>query len=112
MRCSIWYHLYNLKNVKNAHRGVLLLAKLQLQVILLHACFSRFLNCTKVPNRVKGSIWISFSIHELLVRSEEKTFFKKTEIFKHLLNIVRAPQKKDFLTLTHFKYITADITHF
>ena len=24
MRCAIWYHLYNLKNVKNAHERVLL----------------------------------------------------------------------------------------
>ena len=24
-----WYHLYNLKNVKNAHGGVLILVKLQ-----------------------------------------------------------------------------------
>ena len=23
MRCAIWYHLYNLKNVKNTHGGVL-----------------------------------------------------------------------------------------
>ena len=22
MRCTIWYHLYNLKNVKNTHGGV------------------------------------------------------------------------------------------
>ena len=29
MRCTIWYHLYNLKNVKNTHRGVLILVKLQ-----------------------------------------------------------------------------------
>ena len=29
MRCAIWYHLYNLKNVKNTHGGVLILAKLQ-----------------------------------------------------------------------------------
>ena len=29
MRCEIWYHLYNLKNVKNNHGGVLLLAELQ-----------------------------------------------------------------------------------
>ena len=27
MRCTIWYHLYNLKNVKNAHGGVLILVK-------------------------------------------------------------------------------------
>ena len=39
---SIWYHLYNLKNVKSTHGGVLLLLK----VTLLHGCFSRFLNCT------------------------------------------------------------------
>ena len=27
--CAIWYHPYNLKNVKNTHGGVLLLEKLQ-----------------------------------------------------------------------------------
>ena len=42
MFCSIWYHLYNLKNVKSTHGGVLLLLK----VTLLHGCFSHFLNCT------------------------------------------------------------------
>ena len=29
MRCTIWYHLYYSKNVKNTHGGVLLLVKLQ-----------------------------------------------------------------------------------
>ena len=29
MFCAIWYYLYNLKNVKNAHGGVLFLVKLQ-----------------------------------------------------------------------------------
>ena len=28
MFCAIWYHLYNLNNVKNTHGGVLLLVKL------------------------------------------------------------------------------------
>ena len=27
VHCAIWYHLYNLKNVKNTHGGVLLLVK-------------------------------------------------------------------------------------
>ena len=51
MFCAIWYHLYNLKNVKNTHGRVLLLVKLQakpatlLKVTLVHGCFSRFLNC-------------------------------------------------------------------
>ena len=47
MRCVIWYHLYSFKNVKNSHRGLLFLVKLQaiLKVTLLHGCFSNFLNC-------------------------------------------------------------------
>ena len=32
MFCAIWYHLNNLKNMKNAHGGVLLLIKLQAEV--------------------------------------------------------------------------------
>ena len=35
---SIWSHLYNFKNVKNTHGGVLLLLK----VILLNRCFHVF----------------------------------------------------------------------
>ena len=29
MPCAIWYHLYDLKNVRNTHGGVLILVKLQ-----------------------------------------------------------------------------------
>ena len=35
MFCAIWYHLQNLKNVKST-----------IEVLLLHGCFSYFLNCT------------------------------------------------------------------
>ena len=49
MRCAIWYHLDNLKNVENTHGGVLLLVKLQAKK--LHGCFSHFLNC---PNDIKS----------------------------------------------------------
>ena len=45
MHCVICYHFYNLKNVKNTHGGLLLLATL-LKLTLLYGCFSRFLNCT------------------------------------------------------------------
>ena len=31
MRCAIWYHLNNLKNVKNTYGGVLILVKLQIE---------------------------------------------------------------------------------
>ena len=32
MHCAIRYHLYNFKNIKNTHGGVLLLVKLQAKV--------------------------------------------------------------------------------
>ena len=31
MRCAIWHHLYNLKNIENTHGRVLLLVKLQVK---------------------------------------------------------------------------------
>ena len=42
MRCGIWYHLYNLKNVKNTYGEVLILVKLQASLTLLHGCFFTF----------------------------------------------------------------------
>ena len=33
MRCAICYHLYHLKNVKNTYGGVLILVKLQAQLV-------------------------------------------------------------------------------
>ena len=61
MRCAIWYHLCNLKSVKNTNGGVLILVKLQasLKLTLLYGCFSRFLNClnaTKSRNAPQMSV--------------------------------------------------------
>ena len=50
--CTICYHVYNFKNVKSTHGGVLLLVMLLTKtcnftkVTLLYGCFPRFLNCT------------------------------------------------------------------
>ena len=63
MFCAIWYHLYNLKNVKNTHGGVLLLV---LKVTLLHGCFSRFLNCTNGTKLRKASHMIYRPLNTLL----------------------------------------------
>ena len=58
---AIWYHLYNLKIVKNNHGEMLLLVKLQawastlLKVTLLHGCFWSFLNCTNGTKSRKAS---------------------------------------------------------
>ena len=49
----IWYHLYNLRNVKNTHGGVLMLLKLQakpttlLKLTILHGCLFMFLKLNK-----------------------------------------------------------------
>ena len=51
MRYAIWYHLHNLKNVKNTHGGVLLLVQLQASACNFTKSntppgyFSRYLNC-------------------------------------------------------------------
>ena len=63
MHCAIWYHLYNLKNVKNNHGGVLLLVTLQakacnlLKVTLLMCVFHVFYIVQMVSNRVKHLIY-------------------------------------------------------
>ena len=61
MRYAIWYHLYNLKNVKNTHGGVLLLVKLQVL-----ACFSCFLN--KQGYKVVRGGFGAYGFSEFLLR--------------------------------------------
>ena len=51
MRCAIWYHLYNLTNVKNTHGGVLTSVKLQTS-----AC-----NFTKI----NAPLWVFFTFFKL-----------------------------------------------
>ena len=59
MRCTIWYNLCNLKNVKSTHGGVLLLVKLQAKSH--HGCFLPFLNCTNGTKSCKTSHCLSVS---------------------------------------------------
>ena len=66
MLCAIWYHLYNLKIVKNIHEEVLLWVKFQaLKASILHGCFSRFLNYTNGTKLCKASQMITVTIHLL-----------------------------------------------
>ena len=46
--CAIWYHLHNLRNVKNTHAGVLLLVKLQVLAQNVTYKFSKS-NILKAP---------------------------------------------------------------
>ena len=53
MCCAIWYHLYNLKNVKNTHGGVLLL------VVKLQALACNFTTKSNTPP------WVFFTCFKL-----------------------------------------------
>ena len=86
VRCVIWYHMYNLKNVKNTHGGVVLSVKLQallqvstlLRVTLLHWCFSRFLNCTNgTKSRKASQIFTKNLIHRCLTVKHIQTSRKQ-----------------------------------
>ena len=65
--CAIWYHLYNLRNVKNTLEGVFFLVKKACNFTksdIRPWVFSRFLNNANVTKSRKGSnilwSWISF----------------------------------------------------
>ena len=54
MFCAIWYHLYNLKNVKNTHGGVLLLVKFTKSKLLPLSLYV-LLNTSVIALSVPGS---------------------------------------------------------
>ena len=65
MFCTIWYHLNNLKNVKNTHGGELLVPK----VTLRHGCFSRFSNCKNGTKSHKTLNMLTFQMVSLFFGS-------------------------------------------
>ena len=69
MLCTIWYHLYSLKNVKNTRGEVLLLVKLQAE-----ACNFTKSNRTllKVPNRTKRLIHCLLKAQSHKLKSTDK----------------------------------------
>ena len=42
VRCAIWYHLYNLKNVKNTHGEVLALTKIKTPLWMFFTFFKLY----------------------------------------------------------------------
>ena len=96
MLYAIWYHLYNLKNVKNTHGGVLLLVKLQ----------------AKARNFTKSStpLWVFFTFFKLCkwyqIGQSITNILAHTEMTSYLLseirNSVRALSKELFQK--HYKY--------
>ena len=68
MRCAIWYHLYNLYNVKNTHREALLLVVkpvTSLKVTLLHECWSTFFKLYKWYQITQSITYVNISWYSI-----------------------------------------------
>ena len=87
MRCAIWYHLCNLKNVKNAHGGVLLLVKSQAKACnfnksntppWLFVTFFKLYKQYQIVQRITYSLMLT----ELLIYPK---FLKNTSTAVHVL---------------------------
>ena len=112
--CTIWYHLYNLKNMKNSHGGVLLLVKLPKSNALPWAFFMFFTlykwyqiaqNITFGPvNLVLGVNWCYF-IHplnlskiwlKLNINNTFSHFVVLSWVFMKAFRILRAIEKCEY----------------
>ena len=78
MRCAIWYHLLNSKNVENYRGGVLLWVKLP-EVSVFHVCFK---NCTKAWN-----FFLSNSLHWCFPRFLNSTNGTKSRRIPHKISL-------------------------
>ena len=97
--CTIRYHLYNLRNVKNIHGRVLVLVNLQaatlLKVTLLYERFTGFSNCTngnkprKAPHSLqKSNLQRNVLLPETLRKVYESLSSKKPTWIKPQLVIL------------------------
>ena len=78
MLCAIWYHFYNLKNVKNAHGGELLLVKLPAEALNYKNCtISRKASQTYIIKKNKKNI------KKLVIMKKVK--IRRTGVLNHLL---------------------------
>ena len=84
MRCVVCYHLYNLKNVKNTHGGVLLLVKVR----LFHGCFSRFsqivemvANCATHQNTQAKILWFCSQLPESKMKKNILKFLRTYKFY-------------------------------
>ena len=75
VRCAIWYHLHNFKNVKNTW-SVTFSKVAGYKVTLLHGCFSHFSNCTNgTKSRKTPHMEICSSLFRTLKVLETLTIF-------------------------------------
>ena len=113
-RWAIWYHLYNLKNVKKTHGGVLILVKLQAQLAtlviltLLHGCFSRFFNSTNGTKSPNASHIGALSIEGRVKSSARYGFIRAlTLTFFHFFQFVFSIYSGDNASTLHYGHAGA-----
>ena len=82
--CSIWYYLYNLKNVKNTHGGRILLVKLQVNAIPPRV-FLPFLNGANGSKSRKASLYfkgcVRYIFASLICMSKREHLWNKEKCF-------------------------------
>ena len=86
MLCAIWYHLHNLKNVKNTHEAVLLLVKLKLTLLL--GCFSDFLKLYKRYKIVQRITYMSTPITLSLQYQVEISVAMSGKVIARVMNFI------------------------
>ena len=109
VRCTIWYHLYNLKNVKNIHGGVLILVTFQGSACNITKIntppwmFFRFLKLCKWYQIAHRTTYFKQTDAWWIWRKEEniwgKVFHCNSRVQRsRLIKIVNTPRKhQDFL---------------
>ena len=91
MLCAIWYHFYNLKDVKNTHGGVLLLVKSQGVFFTFLKLYKWYQITQSRTNEMQ--YWAEMVNKEYHLMCSKITingikinlFIKKTSIVKHIL---------------------------
>ena len=93
VRCAIWYHLYDLTYVKNTHRGVLSLVKMQDLAEALAFIFTK----SKTPLHVFFTFFKLYKWYQIVQRI---SYIDTTALFKNLLKIM----KEDYVTLNYLLF--------
>ena len=96
VRCAIWYHLYNVKNVKNTHGRVLLVVKMQADGQTQAICQLLPTNCLSVFRRGYTEIFVSdyFMKHSLMYITFNLISWNSYKICKKETSTIK--KKKEF----------------
>ena len=77
LHCAIWYHLYNLTNLKNTHGGMLLLVKLQAKSLHKWYQIAQSVSYDLLKNGEKENSVITFFIVKVSVFQDPKVLAEK-----------------------------------